>query len=159
MKILDFQRHSANIRNSFIHYSYFLIHLNNICTIFMEHSRSILIFNIPGTLFWEYSPEFHRELFPNIPGIYHWNVPPIFHDHIFSRWVFMKIFMKIKICLILAFIQKIQSFLILSKKKLLVKMKDEVKGKINSESVGLKSKMYSLVIVVSEKNLKSKWSQ
>ena len=45
------------------------------------------------------------------------------------------------------------------KKKLLVKMKDEVKGKINSESVGLKSKMYSLVIVVSEKNLKSKWSQ
>ena len=44
-------------------------------------------------------------------------------------------------------------------KNVIGKMKDEVKGKINSEFVGLKSKMYSLVIVGSEKNLKSKWSQ
>ena len=43
----------------------------------MEHSGNILIFNIPGTLFWEYSSEFHRELFPNILGIYHGNVPRI----------------------------------------------------------------------------------
>ena len=53
----------------------------------MEHSGNIPIFNIPGTLFWEYSTEFHRELFPNIPGIYHGNVPRIFHEHIFVRWV------------------------------------------------------------------------
>ena len=53
----------------------------------MEHSGNIPIFNIPGTLFWEYSPEFHRELFPNIPGIYHGNVPRIFHEHIFARSV------------------------------------------------------------------------
>ena len=30
----------------------------------MEHSGNIHIFNVPGTLFWEYSPEFRRELFP-----------------------------------------------------------------------------------------------
>ena len=36
----------------------------------MEHSGNIPIFNIPKTLFWEYSPEFHMELFPNILGIY-----------------------------------------------------------------------------------------
>ena len=53
----------------------------------MESSRNIPKFNIPGTLFWEYSPEFHRELFPNIPGIYHGYVPRIFHEHIFARWV------------------------------------------------------------------------
>ena len=53
----------------------------------MEHSGNITIFNIPGTLFWEYSPEFHRELFPNIPRICHGNVPRIFHKHIFARWV------------------------------------------------------------------------
>ena len=40
----------------------------------MEHSGNIPIFNVPGTLFWEYSPEFHREPFPNIPGIYHGNI-------------------------------------------------------------------------------------
>ena len=38
-------------------------------------------------IIWEYSPEFHSELFPNIPGIYHWNVPRIFHEYIFARWV------------------------------------------------------------------------
>ena len=61
----------------------------------MEHSGNIPIFNIPGTLFWEYSPEFHRELFPNIPGIYQGNVPRIFHEHIFARW---EAFGKINFC-------------------------------------------------------------
>ena len=53
----------------------------------MEHSGNIPIFNILGIFFWEYSPEFHIELFPNIPGIYHGNVPQIFQEHIFVRWV------------------------------------------------------------------------
>ena len=59
----------------------------NIRRILMEHSGNIPIFNIPGTLFWEYSPEFQRELFPNIPGKYFGNVPRTFHEHIFARWV------------------------------------------------------------------------
>ena len=46
----------------------------NIRRIFMEQSGNIPIFNIHRTLFLEYSPEIHRELFPNIPGIYHGNV-------------------------------------------------------------------------------------
>ena len=54
----------------------------------MEHSENIPIFNIPGTLFWEYSPPFHRELFPNITGIYHGNITRKFHAHIFARWKF-----------------------------------------------------------------------
>ena len=56
----------------------------------MEHSGNIPIFSICGTLFWEYSPEFHREFFPNIPGIYHGNVLQIFHEHTFARWVAAK---------------------------------------------------------------------
>ena len=38
--------------------------------------------------------------------------------------------------------------------KVIAKMKDEVKGKISSEFVGLKSKMYSLVIVNNEEIIK-----
>ena len=53
----------------------------------MEHAGNIPIVNVPGTLFWEYSPEFHKELFPNIPGIYNGNVQRIFHKHRFVRWV------------------------------------------------------------------------
>ena len=41
-------------------------------------------------------------------------------------------------------------------KKVIGKMKDEVKRKIISESVGLKSKMYSLIDVDSKKNKKAK---
>ena len=35
-------------------------------------------------MIWEYSPEFHRELFPNILRIYHGNVPQILHEQ-YSR--------------------------------------------------------------------------
>ena len=59
----------------------------------------------------------------------------------------LKIFIKIKICLILVIIHKNQSFLIL---------KDEFNGEIISEFVGLKSKMYSLVSVDGKENKKSK---
>ena len=61
--------------------------------------------------------------------------------------MFMKIFMKIKVNLILVTTLEIQSFLILS---IIGKMKDEFKGKIISEFVGLKSKTYSLVTVDNE---------
>ena len=64
--------------------------------------------------------------------------------------MFMKIFMKMKFYLILVTTQKIQSFLILSIKKQIGKIKDEFKGKIITEFVGLKSKMYSLVTVDNE---------
>ena len=57
--------------------------------------------------------------------------------------------MKIRIYLILVTIQKIQ-FVDPVNNKVIVKMKDEVKGKVISEFVGLKSKMYSLVIVKNE---------
>ena len=53
--------------------------------------------------------------------------------------MFMKIFMKTKICLISVTIHRIQSSLILLIKKLFGKMKDEFKGSIISEFVGLKS--------------------
>ena len=55
--------------------------------------------------------------------------------------------MKIKVNLILVTTLEIQSFLILS---IIGKMKDEFKGKIISEFVGLKSKTYSLVTVDNE---------
>ena len=61
--------------------------------------------------------------------------------------MFMKIFIKIRICLILVTIQKIKYFLIPPKKKVIGKMKHEVKGNIIGEFVGLKSKMCSLVIL------------
>ena len=59
----------------------------------------------------------------------------------------LKIFIKIKICLILVIIHENQSFLIL---------KDEFNGEIISVFVGLKSKMYSLVSVDGKENKKSK---
>ena len=59
--------------------------------------------------------------------------------------IFMKIFMKIKICLILVIIHKIQSFLILPTKAI-GRMKDEFRGKIISEFIGLKQEMYSLIV-------------
>ena len=67
-----------------------------------------------------------------------------------KQMVFMKIFIKIKICLVLEITSKIQNFLILSIKEVIGKMKDEVKETIISEFVGLKSKLYSLVIVNNE---------
>ena len=75
-----------------------------------------------------------------------------------KQMMFAKIFMKIKTCLILVVIQKIQNFLILPIKNVIGKLKDEVKEKIISDFVGLKSKMYSLVIVNDEKIKKQKES-
>ena len=49
--------------------------------------------------------------------------------------MFMKTFMKIRGCLILVTIQKIQNLLILSIKKIIGKMTDEVENKIISEFV------------------------
>ena len=51
----------------------------------MEHLRNIPIFNIPGTLIWEYSLEFHTERSPNIPEIYYGNISQIFHEHIYVQ--------------------------------------------------------------------------
>ena len=81
IKILDFQTHTVNIRNSLIHQRkllmYFLIHLKNacnICRIFMEHSENIPIFNIPGTLFG------------NIPRNFMGNFLRIFREHIMGMF-------------------------------------------------------------------------
>ena len=71
----------------------------------------------------------------------------------------MKIFTKIKICLILVIIDNIQSFLILLK-KWICKLKDEFKGKIVSLFVGWKSKLYSLVAVakiIQKESIKMLW--
>ena len=61
--------------------------------------------------------------------------------------MFIKIFIKIKVCLNLVIDHEIQSFLILLIKKVIGKMKDELKGKIISEFVALKSKKYSWIEV------------
>ena len=68
----------------------------------------------------------------------------------------MKILMRIKICLILVIILEIQSFLFLLIKKLLVKFKDEFKGTMISEFVGLKSKMYFFIAEDGEEIEKSR---
>ena len=67
---LDFQRRKVNIRNSLVHQRklllYFLIHLKNTCNIrriFMEHSRNVPIFSIPGTLFGNIPGDSIRNLF------------------------------------------------------------------------------------------------
>ena len=58
----------------------------------------------------------------------------------------MRNFIKIRICLILVSIHKIQSFLVIGK------IKNEFKGKIISEFVGLKSKMYFSTDVYNEED-------
>ena len=70
--------------------------------------------------------------------------------------MFMKIFMKTKVYLILVIIQKIQSFFYLVNKIVIGKMKDEFKKKIIRDFVGLKSKLCSLVIEDNEKIKKAK---
>ena len=70
--------------------------------------------------------------------------------------MFMKIFMRIKVCLILVMIHKIQRFFILLVIKVIGKIKYKFKGEIISDFVGLKSRMYSLVSVDGKKNKKAK---
>ena len=69
--------------------------------------------------------------------------------------MFMAIFMKVKICLILVIIHEIQISFILPK-KLIGKMKDEFKENIISEFVGLNSKVYSLIVRDGEEIKKAK---
>ena len=57
----------------------------------------------------------------------------------------MKNFLSTNICLISVTIQKIQSFLIMLRKKVIGQMKGESEGKIIDEFVRLKSKMYSVL--------------
>ena len=64
----------------------------------------------------------------------------------------MEIFVLINICLILVIIQ----FFDLVNKNVIGKMKDEFKGKVISEFVGLKSKMSSLTSVDDEEVTKVK---
>ena len=82
MKILDFQRHTVNIRKTFVHYRklllYLLYHLKNACNIFrifMEHSENIPIFNILGTLFGNIPRNFIEKFFQisreYIMGMFH----------------------------------------------------------------------------------------
>ena len=66
----------------------------------------------------------------------------------------MKIFMSIKICLILVIIHEIQIFLIFLIKKVIGKMKDAFKGEIINKFVGLKSKKYPLVSAYGKENKK-----
>ena len=61
--------------------------------------------------------------------------------------MFMKIFMKTRVCLILVIILNIRDFMILFIKKWLEKKRGEIKEKIINEFVGLKLNMYSLVTV------------
>ena len=65
----------------------------------------------------------------------------------------MKIFIKIKICLILVIIHELFDP---ANKNVIGKMKDELKGKIINESIGLKTKMFSLVSVGGKENKKTK---
>ena len=78
MKISDFQKHSANIRNSLIHYCISWSNLKNTCIIqriFMEQSRNIPIFNILRTLFGNIPRKFIGNFFQifweYIMGIFH----------------------------------------------------------------------------------------
>ena len=68
----------------------------------------------------------------------------------------MKIFMKVRICLILMTIQNIQNSFDPVNKKDVGEMKDKVKGKVISEFLALKSKMYSLVNKNVAKNIRHK---
>ena len=71
--------------------------------------------------------------------------------------MFRKIVIMTGVCLILVIILKIRGFIYdRVNKKVIGKMKDEVKEKIINEFAGLKSKMYSLVPGDNIKNKKGK---
>ena len=72
-----------------------------------------------------------------------------------KQMMFIKIFMKTKICLILLTIHKIKVFYPVNE-KVINSMKDEFKGKIISEFVVLRSEMYSLIAVDGEEIIKAK---
>ena len=72
-----------------------------------------------------------------------------------KQMMFIKIFMKTKICLILLTIHKIKVFYPVNE-KVISSMKDEFKGKIISEFVVLRSEMYSLIAVDGEEIIKAK---
>ena len=76
MKILDFQSHSADIRNNLIYYRKLLLYFCcKIRRIFMEKSGNIPIFNIPGTLFRNilrnFSENFFRNMLGCLKGMFH----------------------------------------------------------------------------------------
>ena len=64
--------------------------------------------------------------------------------------------MKIKVCLILSDYPPDSNVFDIFNNKVIGKMKNEFKGKIISEFVGLKSKMYSLVHVDGKENKQPK---
>ena len=47
---------------------------------YLWNNQGIFLYSIFPERYLEYSPEFHRDLFPNTLGIYHGNVPRIFHE-------------------------------------------------------------------------------
>ena len=62
----------------------------------------------------------------------------------YNQKIFMKLFLSTSICLISVTIQKIQRFFI----RLIGKMIDVSEGKTTDEFVGVKSKMYSIKILM-----------
>ena len=74
-----------------------------------------------------------------------------------KRIMLMKIFMRIRICFSdFSDYPEDSKFFDPANKKVIGEMKDEVKGKIISEFVGLKSKMYSLIVASDEEIKKAK---
>ena len=101
-EISDFQRYSANIKNSLIHYCISWSTKKNACNIyriFMEQLGNILIFNIRWTLFRSIPPNFignffrifreyvmgmfHKYSTNNIPVTLFGNIPRNFMENFF----------------------------------------------------------------------------
>ena len=70
-----------------------------------------------------------------------------------EQMMFIKIFMQKNFCLMLVIIHKIQTFFDHVNNEVIAKMKDDFKGYIISEFVGLKSYMDSLIAVDGEESL------
>ena len=85
MKILDFQRHSANIRNKSCRLEKTTVvfldshkkNASNIHRIFTEQSGNITMFSIPGTFFWNIPRNFIGNIFR-----IHWKyLMGMFHEY------------------------------------------------------------------------------